>query len=276
MIELTLQISTHEHDIWIAKLYQFGIDNFLEDEEQLKCFVEKSQWEFELCNVIIPILRSHRINYTINQLDVKDWNKEWESNFEPILIEPYLYIHASFHPLIPEIKHSILIAPKMAFGTGHHSTTSMILRWMLQVDFRNKDVLDFGCGTGILGIYASLKECNELVLIDNDPNSIENSEEHCLLNHIKNVQIYLGSTDQIPAQKFDFIFANITRNVLEECMSDLKTHLAKDGNLVISGFLKSDEEFMRQLIKSHGLKCQETMVDKDWLAMNLTIEDLIQ
>jgi ribosomal protein L11 methyltransferase len=209
-----------------------------------------------------------KLEYTLQKLENKDWNKEWESNFAPILFEPDLYIYADFHPRLSHLKHTIQIAPKMAFGTGHHSTTSLILKWMILNDFQNKSVLDFGSGTGILGIYAYLKGCTDLVMIDNDPNAVENAIEHCYLNSVQAINL-LGSVKQIPNRKFDIIFANITRNVLEYSLPDLKNHLHPNGFIIISGFLKSDELYMIQLVKSHGMNIIEINQDLDWLSMIL-------
>ncbi|NOT37910.1 MAG: 50S ribosomal protein L11 methyltransferase [Saprospiraceae bacterium] len=269
MFEIILDLDADQQEIWIGKLYEMGIENFIEEETFLKIYSEESEWVNNLENIITEELKNSNINYTIYKLDNKDWNKEWESNFEPILLEPHLYIHASFHPLNTQVEHRILISPKMAFGTGHHSTTYMILKWMTTQNFKNKSVLDFGCGTGILGIYASLKGCSELIMIDNDPLSIENSHEHCKLNNIANAEILLGTHDVIPDKKFDVIFANITRNVLENTLPYLQSKLILQGIIVISGFLKEDESFMNSPMASNKLTIKETFQNLDWMAMVL-------
>lgn len=268
MKQISIQADSSQHEILIARLYELGVENFLEEDDILKCFVEESDNSDEIVQASKELISELNLTCEIIDLENKDWNKEWESNFAPILLDPDLYIYADFHPKISHVKHSILIAPKMAFGTGHHSTTSMILKWMIKNDFQNKSVLDFGSGTGILGIYAYLKGCSDLVMIDNDPNAVENAIEHCSLNHAIAINL-LGSVEQIPNRKFDIIFANITRNVLEFSLPVLKNHLNPQGFIIISGFLKSDEEFMKQLISSIEMNVIESDQDLDWLSMVL-------
>lgn len=267
MIELILDIPQDQQEIWIGKLYDLGVENFIEEESVLKCYMDLNLWENSLNPIISELCQDEGIQFKIIQVENQDWNKVWESNFEPILIENELYIHAAFHPELKEIRHSIIIAPKMAFGTGHHSTTSMILRWMSKHNFEKKKVLDFGCGTGILGIYAAIKGCIELDMIDNDPLSVENSLEHCSLNQINNANILLGSDNIIPDKKYDVIFANITRNVLEATLPTLITKLNNNGIIAMSGFLKDDETMMRNLVQDLNLTILSTLQDQDWIAM---------
>ena len=161
----------------------------------------------------------------------------------------------------------MLTLPKMAFGTGHHETTSMILEWMLTQDLAGKDVLDFGCGTGILGIYAAKNSVSSVVFIDNDSLATENTNENILLNQLSEIKVLLGSFDAIPDVKFDLILANITRNILSEGMAILSNHLKPKAKIAMSGFLLQDAEFMIDKIKLSGLQLIEQKHKGDWLCI---------
>ncbi|MEP7196228.1 MAG: 50S ribosomal protein L11 methyltransferase [Saprospiraceae bacterium] len=269
-LELILQIPQQEQELWIAKLYALNFENFVEEEESLSAFIANDLWTPQFQEEVLSEINLAGIEYRIQTHEPKDWNAIWESSFDPIMIQGKLYVRASFHPQISKTDHEIIISPKMAFGTGHHSTTSMILEWMVNQDLKDLDVLDFGCGTGILGIYAKKKGCKSLILIDNDENAIENTIEHCEINNVQADAILLGSVEQIPDQFFDLILANITRNVLEECLGELSSRLATGSKIVMSGFLESDLDFMKSILIQHSLEFREVMQDKDWIAIYAT------
>ncbi|MEO6189774.1 MAG: 50S ribosomal protein L11 methyltransferase [Saprospiraceae bacterium] len=266
--EISLDIPEDAQEIWIAKLYDWDFENFVEENDSLSAFIAEDKWTSELQERLFSELKENKISYNITQHEPQDWNALWESNFDPIIINEHLYVRASFHPQLSQVEHEIIIAPKMAFGTGHHSTTSMILRWMSNQDLTDLDVLDFGCGTGILGIYAKMKNCKSLVMIDHEEAAVENALEHCEINHVIANQILFGSVEQIPTHKFDLILANITRNVLEEHLPTLSEHLNSNGSIIMSGFLESDFEFMKDLVIANNLEFREVLQDKDWIAIH--------
>ena len=266
--EIALDIPDDAQEIWIAKLYDWDFENFVEENDSLSAFIAEDKWTSELQELVMTECTKNNISYNITQHEPQDWNALWESNFDPIIINEHLYVRASFHPQLSQVEHEIIIAPKMAFGTGHHSTTSMILRWMSLQDLTDLDVLDFGCGTGILGIYAKMKNCKSLVMIDNEEPAVENALEHCEINHVIADKILFGSAEQIPNQKFDIILANITRNVLEEHLTSLSEHLNPKGSILLSGFLESDFEFMKGLLTANMLEFREVLRDKDWIAIH--------
>ena len=264
-LELKLNIPEKDQELWIGKLYNLGFENFYQEGDTLSAFIVKNDYTPELETWIELDLQSHSVTKEIITHQSRDWNQSWESNFNPIKIDEQLYVRAQFHPPVSSTIHEIIISPKMAFGTGHHSTTSMILRWMSLQNIENKDVLDFGCGTGILGIYAKMKQCSTVTFIDNEEPAIENCIEHCNTNNIIAGQILLGSTEVIPDTQFDLILANITRNVLTEAIPKLVQHLKNNGILVISGFLEKDNDYMDKLIIMNGLILLSTDQDADWL-----------
>lgn len=262
-----LHVLAENQESIIADLYDLGFEAFIEEEDQIQAFIASKDWDEEKALLISNYLSESKIKYQIIEHDPQDWNLVWESNFKDILIQDELHIRASFHPPDKNAEVELLIAPKMAFGTGHHSTTFMILNWMTGQNFHGKSVLDFGCGTGILGIYAKKKGCDHLVLVDIEEQAIENSKENAGLNHVNVDKILLGSTEQIEGMKFDLILANITRNILKETLPTLASLLNSEGLIIVSGFLMEDKEFMENLLNINGLSPMETFKDKDWLAI---------
>lgn len=261
-----ISIDSSRHEIEIAQLHLLGVDSFVEHDEALEAFVDVDVFP-ELEHEIELYLKENALPYEKKIHNEKDWNAEWEKNFEPIAISNQLLVRAPFHVQDQKYRQELIIAPKMAFGTGHHETTSMILEWMLKEDLNGKDVLDFGCGTGILGIYAARNSARKVVFIDNDPLSTENAIENILLNQLPVLKVLLGSFDVIPEEHYDLIVANITRNVLSEGLMQLANHLNSKGKIAMSGFLLQDAEFMIEKIKQSSLHLIEQKEKGDWLCL---------
>jgi ribosomal protein L11 methyltransferase len=261
---ITLDPSIHE--IEIAYLNQMGVESFIEHDQALEAFIEagiNSELEIEIENYLIQ--KDFPFEKKMHQ--AKDWNAEWEMNFMPIAIGDRLLVRASFHLHNPDYKQEIIITPKMAFGTGHHETTSMILEWMILQDINGKSVLDFGCGTGILGIFAAKCDAGNLCFIDNDPLAIENTNENISANKLPAMEVRLGSYDVIPDETYDLILANITRNILSEGLKVLSGHLKSKAKIVMSGFLLDDLEFMLNKIHGSNLNFIEKRQKSDWLCI---------
>ncbi|HMW40639.1 MAG TPA: 50S ribosomal protein L11 methyltransferase [Saprospiraceae bacterium] len=266
-LELKLQLDPDDQEGWMGWLYDQGFENFVEEEQSLSGFLSCDQWTTDLQQEVEKRCLENKISSQIVIHDPRDWNAVWESNFEPIAIGQDLYVRATFHSPRSEFPTEIVIAPRMAFGTGHHATTAMILYWLTKQNLEGSSVLDFGCGTGILGIYAAKKKCACLDMIDNEEPAVENATEHCTMNQITADHILLGSVEVIPQKKYDLILANITRNVLEVCLPGLVRHLQTGGYLVISGFLNSDRDAMQHTLQSLGMEVTEVIQEQDWLAM---------
>ncbi len=197
-----------------------------------------------------PIFQS--IQYSKRIIKSKDWNAVWEKNFQYVVVNKNCIIKAPFHKNAPNKKYEILINPKMAFGTGHHETTFLMLNEMTRLNFKNKIVLDIGCGTGILSILALKMGAKSVIAIDKDEWAVQNAHENCILNNIKNIQILKGNINNIPFNKYDFILSNINLNVLLADLKKYKKYLNNGGSILISGFLKTDIEKIR--IKTKELK----------------------
>lgn len=254
------------HEIEIAQLNLLGVESFLEHDHALEAFIE-SESSGSLAKEIEEYLKEKALPFKKIIHNARAWNTEWESNFKPIGIDHKLFVRADFHDPDPQYAQELVISPKMAFGTGHHETTSMILEWMLGENFEGKRVLDFGCGTGILGILAAKNGAADIHFIDNDILAVENTIENIAMNQLPQMLVALGSFDAIPEQGYDFILANITRNILAEGIGTLSAHLNAKGKLIMSGFLISDLEFMLDRIIQSGLIHTMMMQRGEWICL---------
>jgi ribosomal protein L11 methyltransferase len=198
-------------------------------------------------------------------IEQKNWNEEWERNFEPVIINEQLSIRAPFHAQ-QATTYELIIEPKMSFGTGHHATTSMMCEIMLQIHFLDKKVLDFGSGTGILAILASKLKAKSVLGIDNEEWAIENSIENAQKNECINTQFKLGE-EQLIQETFDIVLANINRHIILDNINVITDAVKNEGILLISGILNSDEEEMNQELHKYNFNQQYTLQKDGWSAM---------
>jgi ribosomal protein L11 methyltransferase len=255
-------------EILIAELGYAGFESFVENKEGVIAYIQKEEFKEDILDDIF-ILKSDEFNieYQKEEIAQVNWNSEWEKNFNPILIDDTVYIRAPFHNKLPNIKYDIVIEPKMSFGTGHHETTHMMVKHLLNIDFKDKKVLDMGCGTGILAILAEMLGANPIDAIDIDNwcylNSVENAER----NQCKNISVFEGDASLLINKKYDVIIANINRNIL---LNDIKTYansLNENGILLLSGFYQEDIPIIDAEVSKFNLKLQTIEERKNWVAL---------
>lgn len=240
-IEITfLQVTDELKDLIIAELSDIGYDGFLEEEAELKAYIEANQFNEPM---VLAYSKRWGISYTKDTVEEQNWNAEWEKSFEPVIIGNQIAIRASFHPPTNTVDKEIVITPKMSFGTGHHATTFLMVQTMLDLSIRDKKVLDFGTGTGILAILAAIKGANSILAIDYDEWCIDNARENFEANGCPQIQLELN--DSIPeGSTFDLILANINRHIIIEQANSLINALEKGGILLLSGILTEDREII--------------------------------
>ena len=268
-LEISFDNLTEEQvSILVALLYPIGYDGFLETSNSLKAYIVKDRFiEAEL----LEIAQGQGLSFSIAEIKTENWNAKWESDFEPVLVDDFVCIRASFHSPAVHALHDIIVTPKMSFGTGHHATTQLMVRLMRDLDFSNKQVFDFGTGTGVLAILAEKLGATKVLAIDNDPWSVENAVENTQANNCKNIEILL--TDKPPLEgSFDCILANINKSILLRFMAPLRQLLVKNGQLLLSGLLEDDEEDIMRVAHANSLKIIEKKSDQGWLALKLAQE----
>ncbi len=268
--EVIIPLNNHNDDqseILIAQLAELGFDGFLEETNQLKAYIAAEYFnQQELINVLAP----YELSANVNTINKQNWNILWESNFSPMQVDQFVGVRASFHEPINEVKHELIITPKMSFGTGHHGTTYSVMKLMESINFNGKMVFDFGTGTGILAILAEKLGAKSVKGVDNDPWCIENAAENVQVNTCKNIQIELSDTISI-IEQYDIVIANINRHILEANMLLFPQIINPNGILILSGLLLSDELEMIELCKQRGFKHEQTMTKDGWVAIQFSV-----
>ena len=258
-------------DILMSELGDAGFESFLNEDSVLKAYIQQSIYNEKtlkdtLKNFPIDV---DVIKYTFSEAEDKNWNEEWEKNFfQPIIIGTQCAIHSTFHKDIPKVDYDIIINPQMAFGTGHHETTSLIINELLKTDLKDKAVLDMGCGTSILAILAHKRGAHPITAIDIDSWCVENSKDNCELNGIKDINIKLGNADILSQEKpFDLIIANINRNILLNDMEKYCEVLNEGGTLLMSGFYTQDISILEEKAKALRMKTIRTNSKNNWACL---------
>ena len=195
----------------------------------------------ELENQLVKLQKKRKFTWKKTFHPSQNWNKIWESNFDPVVVEDWVGVRADFHEPIKNVVHELVINPKMAFGTGHHETTWMCLNAMRGLDFKGKKVLDYGCGSGILAILASKLGAASIEAVDIEEESYLNTIENAERNGVANIVPLHGTLEKITATDFDIVLANINRNIILDSLFELSQMIKPGGWLLASGFLKEDE-----------------------------------
>jgi len=254
-------------DISLARLYDLGFDSFEEKESSLEGYLPAPLYSDELkteIENIHPVLTSELIL-------PQNWNAIWEASFEPIFVQDKVCIRASFHPQ-SQLPYDIVIDPKMAFGTGHHATTYLVIEEMLKLDLSHKSVLDFGCGSGILAILAEKFGAAEVRAIDYDIWSVENSLENAALNECRHLKVQQNDSLTTETGSYDLILANITRDVLLQNIREISRLLVVGGYGIFSGFLTQDRDLMVQRLKELGYSSIQHQEKEGWCAITFCKE----
>lgn len=256
------------NEILMAELIEIGFDSFTEELEGILGYIQKEVLNEEELKAL-PIFHNEnvKIEYTFQEMPNINWNEEWEKNFEPINIDDKVMIRAEFHESVPGM-HEIIIQPKMSFGTGHHPTTHLMIQQMMAIDFNGKQVLDMGCGTSVLAIYAKQQGAGHTKAIDIDEWSVENSKENAARNGVE-LDIEQGTAGNLGQEHYDVILANINRNIL---ISDIPTYvnvLNGGGQLLLSGLCFFDVDDILEVCRESGLQLKKQLQREEWVSLLL-------
>ncbi|AQX85572.1 50S ribosomal protein L11 methyltransferase [Elizabethkingia bruuniana] len=257
------------NEILMAELIEQGFDSFTENPDGILAYIQAELLnEEELKNQWLLNHDDVKISYTYKEMPNINWNEEWEKNFQPINVEDKVLIRAEFHES-QGLEEEIIIQPKMSFGTGHHATTYLMIQQMMDMDFQGKQVLDMGCGTSVLAIYAKKKGASDVLGIDIDEWAVENSRENAERNNTP-MRVELGTADNLGQEKFEIILANINRNIL---ISDIPRYvevLEPGGSLLLSGLCFFDVDDILQVCEEQNLQLQKKLQREEWVSLLLT------
>ena len=263
-------------DVLAALLAEVGFESFVPNEEGLEAYVPHNLYDENNITAVVENfpLEGYTITYNSEFIEGEDWNAEWEKNyFQPIVLGEECVIHSTFHTDVPKARYDILIDPKMAFGTGYHQTTCHMLRAILASDMNGKSVLDMGCGTALLAILARKHGATDVVAIDIDEFAYENAKENVVLNNTPDIEVRLGGAEAIKEDDcFDYVIANINRNILLADMVNYVRCMHPGSQIFISGFYTEDMEVLKEEAARHGLRYIGYAEDNRWAMMRFEKE----
>lgn len=257
-------------EILVAELGELPFESFEETEQGIVAYIQEAADEENLLKDVNLLKNTDfSVSFKKEVIAQVNWNEEWEKNFHPIRVGNDCHIRAPFHPK-ENVTYDIIIEPKMSFGTGHHATTFQVAQMILEEDWKNKKVLDMGCGTGILGILTEMMGSTKNHYIDIDEWCVENTTENLQRNACKG-NVMLGDARKIE-ENYDLIIANINRNILLEDMPTYADHLENNGIIYFSGFYEIDLPLIRQKAESLKLTYVKHIVKDDWVACKFVKE----
>lgn len=260
-------------DLLTAEMASLGYDTFVETEEGYEAFIPENLFDED---AVVQLMGSRDGDFFISwhreTIAAQNWNEVWEKNyFKPLVVSDQVVVRAPFHTEFPGCPLEIIIEPKMAFGTGNHETTSLVMEVLLTLDLSHQKVLDMGCGTGILAILASKRGAHEITAIDNDPWSFEATTENILLNQTPNIKPFLGDASLLGEEKFNIILANIQKNVILNDLPAYASVLQPGGVLITSGFFLTDLPEIQVKAANDGFSLKEIRENNQWVAAVFTI-----
>jgi ribosomal protein L11 methyltransferase len=268
-IKITVSLAPFESwvaDLLMGEMAGIGFESFVETEDGFEAFIpEKSYNRESLSKILDNQDKGCTLTWCLSVVPAQNWNEVWEKNyFQPLVISDKVVVRAPFHNNYPLCPLEIVIEPNMAFGTGNHETTSLMMEMMLGMDFSNKTVLDMGCGTGILAILSSKLGCLTAMAIDNDPWSFDAVSENLIINNTLNVVPLLGDGDSIPVRKFDIILVNIQRNIILRDMEKYAAALQDGSYILFSGFYEADLPAILEKASTFNLTLSQNSVKNNW------------
>lgn len=262
-------------DLLAALLADIGYESFVPDDKGLTAYVRVEDFN---AGAIAPALEDFPFDCVITRDDTRiegrDWNAEWERNyFKPIVVGDRCVVHSSFHTDVPAAEYDIVIDPKMAFGTGHHATTSLILSQLLDADLAGRALIDMGTGTGILAILAAMRGAAPVTAIEIDGFAYENAVENCRLNSHPEIRLICGDASALDADggvgEAGIFVANINRNVITSDLPRYAAHLAAGGTMLLSGFYEADVPVVMEAAGPLGLEKTGVSVRDNWACLKL-------
>lgn len=270
-VKCTLQpFSEEAADLLSAALSEIGFEAFSMMEDGLTAYIQQGEWDEDRMKQLVQdfFLTDTDIRYSCMEAPDEDWNQVWEEEgFQPVVIGEDVVVHDVKHTDVPSVRYDILITPRMAFGTGSHQTTRLILHAMVYLDFEGKHVIDAGTGTGILAIMAVKRGAAYVLAYDIDDWSVENTRDNLLLNHIYNnvVQVQAGDSSVIEGrEQVDFLIANINRNILLADMPRFAAAVKPGGKMILSGFYLADAQSLVEVAAQYGFSLLGTESEDDW------------
>lgn len=257
-------------DIAAALLADAGFESFVADASGLTAYIKKELYTPVMNRLLDDMPITTQVTWHANVIEGQDWNSEWEKHyFKPIVVGDRCVIHSSFHTDVPPCRYDIVIDPKMAFGTGHHATTHLMLSAILDLPMQGASVVDMGTGTGILAILAAMRGTNPVTGIEIDEAAYVNALENIELNNHGEITILHGDASALNRvdYKADYLFANINRNVILADMRSYVDALTPGGMMILSGFYIADVDMIKEMAEKCGLSFDSVHEYNGWASL---------
>ncbi|MFA6923158.1 MAG: 50S ribosomal protein L11 methyltransferase [Bacteroidales bacterium] len=264
-LKCKLKNKTYPKDVIIARLSEMGFESFVENAHEVLAYIPENYFSEKLLKILSK--KIPEVTFKKKIIKNKNWNALWESNYKPVIVSEKCIIKAPFHKIKKIYKYEIIVQPKMSFGTGHHETTKLMIEQMLKMKFKNKSILDMGCGTGVLAILASMAGAKKVTAIDNNEWAYKNSLENVKINNARNVKVIAGDARNIRNKKFDVILANINRNILLKDFENYVNSLSVNGIILMSGFFTNDIYILKKKSTSLNLKLIDKSEENHWAVL---------
>ncbi|MGK0389858.1 MAG: ribosomal protein L11 methyltransferase [Maribacter sp.] len=261
-----IQAAAQWAEIIQAFMGEMPFDTFKDNDTGFDAYIPANAHSAEVEESVGALKENFPFEHVKERIVAQNWNKIWESNFNTVLVGQFCGIRADFHPPFEKVEHEIVINPKMAFGTGHHETTYMVIEFMKDIEFKGKSVFDYGCGTGILAILAEMRGSQDIDAVDIEEPAYDNTIENKERNSTPNINCFHGTLDDVPERQYDIILANINRNVILDSFSALHQRLKPGGILLSSGYLLEDKEMMDAAHLQHGFLPETSKNRGKWIA----------
>ncbi len=268
-IQLDIEVPEDQKEVLLAWLEPLPIEAFEETERGWRAYLPEQHWEEGLQAGLASLQERLPFSYSVRAVADQNWNALWESRFAPIRVGRFCTLRAPFHPPDPSATYDLLLQPKMAFGTGHHETTYMMVQQMESLRLKGRRVLDFGCGTGVLAILAAKMGAREVHAVDIERAAWENALENAELNAV-DVRVYQGGLSAAPSAAYDIVLANITRNVITSHLKALFERIVPEGVLLLSGVVKAEEILLKTELVNQGFDWEHTQHRGNWICMRAT------
>lgn len=268
---LTVHCDSQFSEILIAEISQAGFDSFLENENGFEAYAEVDRFDqFQVDEIKKKYNQVKPLEFSWDRIEKKNWNEEWERGYEPIIVNDQCVIKAEFHKIEKEYPYTITITPKMSFGTGHHQTTYLMIQSQLEIDHKDKMVMDAGCGTAILSIMAAKRGAQQVDAFDIDEWSVINGKENIEVNGCTNISIRQGEISNLTFNhNYDLVLANINKNILMKELPQYVSYLNPNGQILLSGFYEKDIPELVARAHQYSLKHVSSEVRENWASLLL-------